>query len=74
MRGFTGTNEDGYIRSNIPEFFIDNNHHTIRKYSDLNEAMKQQTDYNTKKETSNPAYSYFPVRSPPPATPSLKKL
>lgn len=58
---FTGTNEDGYIRSNIPEFFIDNNHHTIRKYSDLNEAMKQQTDYNTKKETSNPAYSYFPT-------------
>ena len=55
----TQSNEENLIKSNIPKFFVDNNHLTLKKYSDLNEALKQETDYNEKIEIDAPASSYF---------------
>ncbi len=60
-RLFTGVNENNFKKSIIPEFFINNDHHNIRKYSDLNTKMTEKTDYNNKKEVTNNAYSYSPT-------------
>lgn len=58
---FAQTNEEGYIRTSIPKFFIDNNRETIRFYRDLNKQIEQKTDYSDEQVTGNPAYSYFPT-------------
>lgn len=58
---FTKTNEKNLIKSNIPSFFVENNHKTLNKYNKLNEEVKKDTNYENKVEVDNPAYSYFPT-------------
>lgn len=58
---FTKTNEKNLIKSNIPSFFVENNHKTLNKYNKLNEEIKKDTNYENKVEVDNPAYSYFPT-------------
>ena len=58
---FTKTNEKNLIKSNIPSFFVENNHKTLNKYNKLNEELQKNTNYDDKVEVDNPAYSYFPT-------------
>ncbi|MBQ2917034.1 MAG: DUF2142 domain-containing protein [Clostridia bacterium] len=51
--------ENGYVKTDIPSVFINNNHHTLKKYSELNKSINEKTDYNDIEEINNPAASYF---------------
>lgn len=57
----TPINEEGISHTEVPQFFKTNIIRIMNKYSDMNDAIKQDTDYNNKVEVETTAQGYCPV-------------
>lgn len=57
----TPINEEGISHTEIPEFFKTNIIRIMNKYNEMNDAIKQETDYNDKVEVETTAQGYCPI-------------